>query len=156
MSNITIEFLDEAMPSDIADLEPDVLARLDSELSDLEARIKSRRSVLDHGLVARYGSKAAGIRGAPFGTANLGDGDYDVKVVIDKRVDWDQAKLVEACRKLEETGQDASEYVTTEIKVSESRYKAWPASVQRLFEPARTTKPGKPRITLTPRKQAAA
>jgi hypothetical protein len=154
--NVSLDWLQAASIADVAALPPEILADLDTELSGIEMAAKARRAVLDAGMVERYGAKAASCRGEPFGTAHLDDGEFDVKFVTDKRVDWDQAKLIEACRKLEATGQDATEYVTTEIKVAENRFKAWPTSVQVIFAPARTTKPAKPRITLTPKKKAAA
>lgn len=155
-SNVTVEWLDGADLADVAALPPDVLAALGQEITENLAKWQARKATLNLGLERKYAEKAAAIRGAPFGTAHVPDGDFDVKVTIDKRVEWDQQKLIVACRQLEEAGQDATEYVTTEIKVAESRFKAWPASVQKLFEPARTTKPSAPKIELTLVKKAAA
>jgi hypothetical protein len=155
--NISLSFLDEVEAADVAQLSPDVLDTLDAELQVQELKIKHRRAMLCAGLAERYslGMKQA-FNGEPFGTAHFADGAYDVKVEIRKNVSWDQAKLIEACSKLEAAGHDATEYVTTKIEVAESRFKGWPASIQSLFVPARTTRPEKPKITLARRKAEAA
>jgi hypothetical protein len=154
--NITVEWLDGAALPDVADLPPDILSDLQQEITANLHKWQARKATLNAGLERKYIDKASGIRGEPFGTAHVPDGEFDAKVVIEKRVEWDQKKLITACQELEATGQDATEYVTTEIKVAESRYKAWPASVQKIFEPARTTKSGTPKIELLPAKRAAA
>ena len=42
-------------------------------------------------------------------------------------------------------GEDPADYVTTEIRVPESRFTAWPPRIRAVFEPARTVATGNPR-----------
>ena len=44
-----------------------------------------------------------------------------------------------------------ADYVTTEIRVPESRFTAWPPRIRSVFEPARTVATGRPSYTLEPK-----
>lgn len=56
------------------------------------------------------------------------------------------AALVE--QQLVAAGQDPSEYMKVELKVMESSYKAWPSSLQKMFEPSRTVEVSNPKLTV--------
>ncbi len=45
-------------------------------------------------------------------------------------------------------GEDPADYVTTEIRVPESRFTAWPPRIRAVFEPARTVATGRPSYSL--------
>lgn len=57
---------------------------------------------------------------------------------------WDQAKLAEVVERIRAAGEDPSEYVALEYRVSERAYGAWPQSIRSIFAPARTVEIGKP------------
>lgn len=82
------------------------------------------------------------------GTANVDLEGYKVKVVISKKVTYDQQGLETVEQQLVAAGQDPHEYMKVERKVSESSYKAWPSSLQAMFEPYRTVEASKPKITV--------
>lgn len=82
------------------------------------------------------------------GTANVDLEGYKVKVVISKKVTYDQQGLETVEQQLVAAGQDPHEYMKVERKVSENSYKAWPSSLQKMFEPYRTVEASKPKITV--------
>jgi len=82
------------------------------------------------------------------GTATVRIGDKSVKVVISKKVSWDNDLLKDVQEHLVKRGEDPSEYIDVKYSVMENKYKAWPSSLQTLFEPARTVDISKPTITV--------
>ena len=81
------------------------------------------------------------------GTANINTGKYKVKVVVGKKVKWDENQLGSIYREIQSSGHNPDEYIKTTYSVSEASYKAWPSTIKQTFEPARTVEPGKPVIT---------
>lgn len=75
------------------------------------------------------------------------DANGEVKVTVPKIVDWDQEQLNEVRAQLSEMGEDPSEYINTEYKVDENRFKQWPLSLQKMFEAARTVRTGSAKYT---------
>jgi hypothetical protein len=63
-------------------------------------------------------------------------------------VKWSQAKLASIVERIRAAGDDPAEYVSTEFKVSERAYGAWPQSIRSIFAPARTVETGKPRYRI--------
>ncbi len=74
--------------------------------------------------------------------------DYVVIADLPKRPEYDQIQLKLAVETLRRWGENPDDYVTTDIKVSEAKYNAWPPGIRELFEPARTLKTGKATYTL--------
>lgn len=148
--NLSLEWLDGAMPSTVAAMDADTLAALVEEVEQAEELLKSRRRVLDAGLAAKYA------RNPQPGTGWITDGSKAVRVEVPKSVEWDQAKLREAAKTVEGWGEDPTEYLTMKLSVAENAYKAWPTSIRRVFDPARTVKAGKPKISFhAPKSEAA-
>ena len=88
-------------------------------------------------------------QGKDFGTVRFDDGEITVISDLPKKPVWDQKQLSTIVQKIQEAGDDPSEYVDTAFKVSESKFKAWPAHIRKTFEPARTLKAGKAIFKLT-------
>ena len=65
-----------------------------------------------------------------------------------KKVTWNNDLLVDLWGKIEESGQDASEYIDRKLSVSETRYKNMPSIYRGEFEQARTVEAGNPTITI--------
>ena len=80
------------------------------------------------------------------GTAHVIEDGIDVVVTIPKKVDWDQDELTKSVEAVQSWGEDPGEYVTTKLSVSETAYKAWPNAIKKIFQPARTMAPGKPKF----------
>jgi hypothetical protein len=61
-------------------------------------------------------------------------------------VKWDQDQLRGIADRIRTGGDNPDEFIETKLGVKESSYKAWPESIQKVFIPARTVTPGKPRL----------
>lgn len=82
------------------------------------------------------------------GTATIETDAFKVKVVIAKKVEYDQAKLASLFDQIKESGDNPLEYLKVKYDVSETAYKNWPSGIRAAFEPARTVEPSKPKITI--------
>lgn len=87
-------------------------------------------------------------KGVDTGVTHLYRDGLDVVVDRSKTVTWDQVALAKAVAEITAAGDDPSEYVKVSYSVSEAAYTAWPSMIRRVFEPARTVKPGNPTIKL--------
>lgn len=85
----------------------------------------------------------------PYGSVSLEVKEgYFLEYTISKKVDWDQEFLNDKTVELSEQGEEISEYIDTEYNVPESRYKAWPSSLQKMFEDGRTVSGSKPSLKI--------
>jgi hypothetical protein len=82
------------------------------------------------------------------GTATLAVDGMKVKVVVSKKVSYEQAGLAAIREQLTANGEDPNEYVSAKYDVAEAAYKQWPTSLQRMFEPYRTVEVTKPTIKI--------
>lgn len=149
MSNrTTLAQLREMDVTQAACLPIDQLAMLLEEVAGLRADAKRLSDLLTDALHARFGSIAADMRqrgGKQTGRVRITlDGGFEVIADIPKKVEWDQAKLREAEAAVRSWGEDPAQYLTAVLSVPESRYNAWPESIRKVFEPARTLGAGKP------------
>lgn len=131
------------------------LAHLQKELIETMNRVKLDSELLDGVFARRFGERATAIRqesGKDFGLIRFQDGDVDIAMDVPKRPSWDQGKLARIVQTIRESGDDPAQYVETSFDVSERKYTAWPENIRRVFEPARTVKPGKASFKLTLRK----
>jgi len=143
----TIDDLARLEVGAIAAFPTDVLSILQDEVEAALTCIKSIKDRFDHALDVKFASRAAALRsaeGKDTGTVRIADEDCTVIADLPKRVKWDQAKLAEVVERIRAAGDDPAEYVTTEFKVSERAYGAWPQSIRSAFAPARTVETGKP------------
>jgi hypothetical protein len=127
------------------------LDRLIKQVSTAKETATLYLSALQSTLHNRVGSTAQQLRqeaGKSTGTVRFEVDGYQVIADLPKRTEYDQLKLKEAVESLRKWGEDPENYVGIEIKVSESKYTAWPPGIRQLFEPARTVKTGKPSYKL--------
>ena len=82
------------------------------------------------------------------GTVHVQAEGCAIEVSRPKKVEWDQADLKAIAARIAEAGDDPAEYIETNLVVTEKRYTAWPSSIQKQFEPARTVKPGNTSIKI--------
>jgi hypothetical protein len=87
-------------------------------------------------------------RGKDTGRVRVPDDGFEVVADLPKKAAWDQPKLAAAVATIVAWGEDPADYVTTEIRVPESRFTAWPPRIRAVFEPARTVATGRPSYTL--------
>lgn len=140
-----IEDLKEQPPGVLDALPVDVLANLQNQASAHLADATQMVAIIHGILDRRY---AAGLNST--GTTHRTDGNWDVTITVPKNVSWDAAKMAAAVETIKSWGEDPANYVDTKISVSETKYNAWPPAVRDLFTPARTVKPGKAKILLSP------
>lgn len=152
MSNhTTLEQLRTMDATQAARLPVDHLAMLLDEVGELKADAKRLGDILNDALNVRYGEPAAQARrgeGKDTGRVRLEDTGFEIVADLAKRVEWDQARLADAVTTIRGWGEDPADYVSTEIRVPESRFTAWPPKLQALFVPARTLATGRPSYTL--------
>ena len=86
--------------------------------------------------------------GKDTGTTHLTDGDLAITVEIKKSVSWDQDELAAIAQRIASNGDDPAEYIDVKYSVSERKFAAWPETLRRPFESARTLKPAKPAFRL--------
>ena len=131
--------------AEVAALPVELLAILQREIDERLKRDKAAKTRFDAGLAVRYANRAAEERqvsGKDTGTVRFDDGDFTVVADLPKRVDWDQDRLAAMVARIEDAGDDPTEYVDLAYKVPERKYAAWPEAIRQGFEPARTVRPG--------------
>ena len=155
----TLAHLREMTAEQAARLPVDQIAALLEDVAAEKASIKHLDDLLSGALNYRYAERASLLRqakGANTGTVSMEDGEYVIRADLPKKVEWDADKLAEAVETIRSWGEDPGEYVSTEIKVSETRYNAWPSTIRSLFEPASTVGAGRPTYKVERAKRRAA
>lgn len=110
-----------------------------------KAQADAAKKVLIGELARRYDERigAAYLREAKdTGIVHVADQGYDLACDRPKKVEWDQDALKAIAERIKAQGDDPAEYLDLELSMPEKRYTALPASLQRVFTPARTIKPG--------------
>jgi len=136
---------------ELADLASTDLFELRNRASEILTAAKKLDEHVDRALELRYGGQAHNFRlarGKDTGVIHFDDGPVRVTADLPKKVEWDQTQLAEIVRRIREGGEDPAEYVEIEYRVSETKFKAWPETLRRVFVPARTLKTGKPGFRL--------
>ena len=136
----------------IAMLAAEQLALLQEEARERLDAAKRLPDWINGAIVMKYDERAITAlieSGRTTGTARFEDGDVMVIADLPKKVEWDQKRLAATVELIRAAGDDPAEYVTTEFKVSERAYGAWPSRIAKEFEPARTVRTGKLSIRLS-------
>ena len=147
----TLDALRTMPIAEITGLSAEMLAVLQYEA---DAALKSARTLkdwLDGAISLKFGERAREVRvalGRDTGTVRFSDGAITVVADLPKKVDWDQAKLSALVETIRASGDDPSQYVEISLSVSERAFGAWPDTIRRTFEPARTLRTGKPTFRL--------
>jgi len=129
-----------------ASLPVEQISMLMEELAAKRQELKQLDAALYAVLLEKFAASADKARreaGKDTGTVRLPYDDHVVVADMPKEVEWDQDRLALTVEALKSMGEPIEDYVTTVIKVSEAKYKAWPTSLQTMFAPARTVSTGK-------------
>jgi hypothetical protein len=156
-NRVTLAQLAKMTTEEVNTLPLDQLAMLLEDVAALVAEAKAYGKTLSETLNVRFASQAALLRrakGTDVGTVTITTDGFRVKADLPKKVDWDQAELRRAIDMIRSWGENPDDYVSVEIKVSETKYNAWPPAIQKLFTPARTLSAGTPSYKLEPMKEA--
>jgi hypothetical protein len=146
-NRIDIKAMLSAQISEIAALDIEQLAMLAEEVAAAKAEAAKASSILSVAMNERFGHLATAARALAkkdTGTVRVRSGDYVVIADLPKEVEWDQAELKVAVDAIAKMGEPVSDYVTTTLKVSETKYGGWPTSLKSIFAAARTVATGKP------------
>lgn len=79
----------------------------------------------------------------PQGSTTIKENGHKIVVSIPMRTTWDEDKLRSIADNIRQHGDDPEQYIQYKPTVPESKFKAWPEAIRKVFEPARTIKPGK-------------
>ena len=148
------DVLEEVGQIYMAEVEALPLAELDRlirRVASAEETARRYKQFLHAAMHHRFSERAQQLRqdaGKTTGTVRFENDGFTVIADLPKRPEYDQKKLKDAVEALRTWGEDPDDYVGIEIKVSETKYSAWPPAVRQLFEPARTLKTGKPGFRL--------
>jgi len=127
------------------------LQELSVLLAEMDRGIGQAREQLSAALDELYGDAARAQlldAGKDSGTTHLSDGELAITVDIKKSVAWDQQELAAIAQRIASNGDDPAEYIDVKYAVSERKFAAWPDTLRRPFEAARTLKPAKPAFRL--------
>jgi hypothetical protein len=80
------------------------------------------------------------------GSTTINENGHKITVTIPMRTSWDEKALREIADNIRQHGDDPEEYIQFKPQISEKSYKAWPEQIRKVFEPARTVKPGKRKV----------
>ena len=159
MSNrVALAQLRELTKEQVHDLPIDQIAMLLEDVADLKAQAKAADELLTAELDRRFGERAQIVRkaqGKDTGTVTIAMDGANIRADLPKRVTWNQAELSKAVETVRSWGEDPREYVGIEVKVSEAKYNAWPASIRKVFEPARMVGVGKATYGVELKQEAA-
>lgn len=146
-----LTLINETSPEEFQAWPLEALDDVIQQLGVMKSQIRQCDSALQIVLHNRFHEKAQRLRlfaGKTTGTVRLEAEGYVVIADLPKRPEYDQNQLKLAVETLRRWGENPDDYVTTDIKVSEAKYNAWPPGIRELFEPARTLKTGKATYTL--------
>lgn len=135
----------------------EVVAILTDEARALGDRASKAKKVIQEAIETRFAPAIAGAyqaAGKDTGTVRVPEGAFEIVADKTKKVEWDQSALAIARLKIVEAGDDPSEYVDVSYSVSERKYTAWPEHIRKVFEKARTLKPGPLTIKLQAKESA--
>jgi len=122
----------------------EAMAAIADEIEHIDTQMAKVKAQID-GMVAE--DLAALRRDKSTGVVKFVRDGVEVKETVSKVVTWDQIKLQEIHHKIKSAGDNPDEYIGMKLSVAESAFKAWPAMIKKIFEPARTVKPGKPSLS---------
>jgi len=139
-------------PADLEALSVDQLLLIQQEITDEATKIKGIVGIYETILSKRYEKSIAEAYKAKddeYGKATFADGEHIIEIETPKNVKWDNDKMKTAEKKLrDEWEEDPEEYITYTRKVPEATFNAWPGAIKKLFEPARSVKAGKRKISI--------
>lgn len=122
-------------------------AGIKPQLDELNTKRKDIQAQLDDAIIQKASAEFAG-KEYGCGTVNLEEGSYKIKVVVSKKVKWDNSQLERIHDEIKDSGTDPSAYLKVSYKVNENNYKAWGDNIRGYFEPARTVEVTKPTIKI--------
>ncbi|MGI9283276.1 MAG: hypothetical protein ACR2PX_27100 [Endozoicomonas sp.] len=110
------------------------------------AQLQVQKDWLESVIAYKYVFKASQVRAQlqqDFGTISFDDEGTRVLVDLPREVSWDQQKLKTIAQRIQDQGEDPSEFLNIEYSVSQEQFDQWPEPVRQTFESACQIKPGR-------------
>lgn len=141
-------------PNNVPDENPCVIAeRKFAEAAELKAaatRLEHEaKTILSEAFMAQA-SDLLKDKPEPYGSVSIDDGNFKISFDFEKKVKWDESKLRDIGADITANweGDDPNNYIDVKMSVSETKYKAWPPMLKKVFDPARTVSNGTTKVTL--------
>ncbi|WP_422137669.1 hypothetical protein [Endozoicomonas sp. ALC020] len=122
------------------------LATLVKNTDKALAQLQVQKDWLESVIAYKYVFKASQIRAKlqqEFGEISFEDEGVGVLVDLPREVSWDQQKLKTIAQRIQEQGEDPSEFLDVHYSVPQGKFDLWPQEIRRSFEPALQVKPGR-------------
>lgn len=125
-----------------------------AEIEDLDAQIsglKDRKDNLTKSVITLVQSDIQdqiGLNDYGCGTVTIKTDDFNLKVIVSKKIVYDQNKLSNLYEQIKTSGHNPDMYIKTQYKVSEAVFKTWPTEIQDAFFDAREVSQSKPTIKI--------
>ncbi|WP_422135507.1 hypothetical protein [Endozoicomonas sp. ALD040] len=122
------------------------LATLVRDTDKALAQLQLQKDWLESVIAYKYVYKASQVRAQlqqDFGTISFDDEGTRVLVDLPREVSWDQQKLKTIAQRIQEQGEDPSEFLDVHYSVPQEKFDLWPQEIRRSFEPALQVKPGR-------------
>ena len=156
-NRVTLAQLDKMTGENVANIPFGDLKLLLEDVAECEARVAARKKIVADEISRRLNGPNSDTRttiGKSTGTVRFDHDGFVIVADAPKNVEWDQAKLVAAIATVQQWGEPVTDYVDIKYSVPEKRYEAWPLTIKKVFEPARTVSPGKPKFKIEEPKDA--
>lgn len=116
------------------------------ELKEEEKEAQRNRKAIEKCLELLHADEIASQLDADYGvgTASIKLANGNIKLSYPKKVTWDNEQLANLWNRIEESGENPSEFIERSHTVAEAKYKHLPSSYRVHFESARTVKAGNP------------
>ena len=122
-------------------------ASIADDMSVLEKQLKIAHDNLEEAVLAEAEGQLSE-KDYGCGTANIESDLMKIKVVVKKKIKWDEGYIQKNIEPLiKQAGKDPEQFVKYKRSVSETDYKNFDDEMKRVFEPARTVEPSNPSIT---------
>ncbi|WP_252177217.1 hypothetical protein [Endozoicomonas sp. 4G] len=122
------------------------LATLVRDTDEALAQLQLQKEWLKSVIAYKYVFKASQVRAQlqqEFGEISFEDEGVGVLVDLPREVSWDQQKLKAIAQRIQEQGEDPSEFLDVHYSVPQEKFDRWSQEVRRAFEPALQVKPGR-------------
>lgn len=136
----------------------DQINDLDRKIFDLEKTIADKKSglvkkknemkALLDAEIAKQASVQLKDKDYGCGTATIETALHKIKLVVSKKVKWDEKQLFSIREKIVEAGKNPNDFIKEKLSVSETAYKEFDDEIKEVFEPARSVEPSAPVIKI--------
>ena len=130
----------------------DEIYKLEQTIADKVGALKEKRNEMNDLLnteIAKLAAEELADKDYGCGTSNIETGRHKIKVTVSKGVKWDEKQLHVIRQQIIDGGQNPADYIKEKLSVTETAYKGFPEDIQKVFEPARSVQPSKPKIEIT-------